>query len=542
MTQAERRIRRLELSGGDSSQLQQARYGLEEAFRTASLPGLPPNALVLIRRLDLGTIRPHQSAVQLADTIAETVRRLAGQAVCIDEQTAREAMVVWFSDPLQAYQCLLQQLLDGATVDEWYWRSLFPEQRLTLNESFITELLIKACQTPTNGLAVALLLQTCLAPLRLSRLLSLLTPAMARRVMVAQGLPPLTLSGSTTSIPRYAFSPAKTSPLIASPDLTQAWRSAINAAVAQWGEEDVRSRWLALQGLVCHRPGWLERRDLWQHIDVGAWLAAWSPSTPKAQREPHANTGQPLRLRRPNLAADDHETPQSMLATSRAQELIQPLRQHDQKGEISPEETVQADGHQTSSQAATMSGRFSRDAGFGFLIPLLQRLGMAELLAQHEALLIADFPRQLLRTMATRFGLGEIDPARCFLAETELTVNLVINDVEVPLAWQHLLATSPRVSRHVALPVNTLRLDELLNYFQLVCAVFLRRHCALSMRGLIRRPGWVTLGRNHWDVQFDLQQTDLRLRRLALDSNPGWVPWLGRVVQFHYDEGRADVP
>jgi len=525
MMQAERRIRRLKLSGGENTQLQQARYALEEAFRTASLPGLPPNALVLIRRLDLGTIRPHQSAVQLVDTIAETVRSLAGQAVCIDQQMAREATVVWFSEPLQAYQCLFQRLLDGATVDEWYWRSLFPEQRLTLDESFVTELLIKACQTPTNGLAVALLLQACLAPLRLSRLLSLLTPALARRVMVAQGLSPLALSESTASTPRAASSPAKTSPLIASPDLTLAWRGAINAAVAQWGEEDVRSRWLALQGLLCHRPGWLERRDLWQHIDVGAWLAAWSVSTPKAHRERRADVSQ---------------TPLSMLA-NRAHELNQPLRQQDQQDVESLDEAALADGQPSPDEAAAMPGRFSHDAGFGLLISLLQRLGMAELLAQHDVLLAIDFPRQLLRTMAARFGLDEADPARCFLAETELTANLVINEFAAPQAWQHLLASSSTLSRHIVLPTNTLRLNELLNYFQLVCAVFLRRHCALSMRGLIRRPGRVTLGRTHWDVQFDLQQTDLRLRRLALDSNPGWVPWLGRVVQFHYDEGHTYV-
>jgi len=351
---------------------------------------------------------------------------------------------------------------------------------------------------------------------------------------------------STTSTLRPAFLPAKTAPLIASPDLTLAWRGAINAAVAQWGEEDVRSRWLALQGLVCHRPGWLERRDLWQHIDVGAWLAAWSASTPKAHREQHADAGQTPRRRQADVAADvaadGDEAPLSMLAKSRAHELNQPLQQQDRQDVESRSEAAQADGQQTPGEAAIMSGQFSRNAGFGLLIPLLQRLGMAELLAQHEVLLAIDFPRQLLRTMATRFGLDEADPVRGLLAETELTENLVIKDFAAPLAWQRLLASSPTVSRHLALPTNALHFDELINYFQLFCAVFLRRQCALSIRGLIRRPGQVTLSRSHWDVQFNLQQTDLRLRRLALDSNPGWVPWLGRVVQFHYEEGHADVP
>jgi hypothetical protein len=25
------------------------------------------------------------------------------------------------------------------------------------------------------------------------------------------------------------------------------------------------------------------------------------------------------------------------------------------------------------------------------------------------------------------------------------------------------------------------------------------------------------------------------VRRVALDVDPGWVPWMGRVVQFRYD-------
>jgi hypothetical protein len=42
------------------------------------------------------------------------------------------------------------------------------------------------------------------------------------------------------------------------------------------------------------------------------------------------------------------------------------------------------------------------------------------------------------------------------------------------------------------------------------------------------------VSRTHVDVCFDLSQIDLRLRRLALDVDPGWVPWLGRVMQVIY--------
>ena len=35
-------------------------------------------------------------------------------------------------------------------------------------------------------------------------------------------------------------------------------------------------------------------------------------------------------------------------------------------------------------------------------------------------------------------------------------------------------------------------------------------------------------------VRFHVEATELRLRRLALDVDPGWVPFLGLAVRYHY--------
>lgn len=44
---------------------------------------------------------------------------------------------------------------------------------------------------------------------------------------------------------------------------------------------------------------------------------------------------------------------------------------------------------------------------------------------------------------------------------------------------------------------------------------------------IIAEPGWV-------EVVLDLDQTSVAVRRAGLDLDPGWVPWLGRVVRFRY--------
>lgn len=54
-------------------------------------------------------------------------------------------------------------------------------------------------------------------------------------------------------------------------------------------------------------------------------------------------------------------------------------------------------------------------------------------------------------------------------------------------------------------------------------------------RALLCRPAWLQLSATHLDVLFSLDQADLAVRRLGLDADPGWVPWLGRIVQLHFE-------
>jgi hypothetical protein len=47
---------------------------------------------------------------------------------------------------------------------------------------------------------------------------------------------------------------------------------------------------------------------------------------------------------------------------------------------------------------------------------------------------------------------------------------------------------------------------------------------------------------SHIDVYYSLQSTRVDLRLAAFDINPGWLPWLGRVVKFHYLEDSINQP
>jgi len=56
----------------------------------------------------------------------------------------------------------------------------------------------------------------------------------------------------------------------------------------------------------------------------------------------------------------------------------------------------------------------------------------------------------------------------------------------------------------------------------------------LTLRQVIARPALVTLSPTHVDVLFRPADADIRIRSAGLDFDPGWVPWLSRVIAFHF--------
>lgn len=58
---------------------------------------------------------------------------------------------------------------------------------------------------------------------------------------------------------------------------------------------------------------------------------------------------------------------------------------------------------------------------------------------------------------------------------------------------------------------------------------------------LLRLNARVYYTPSHVDLYAPLNSVRLPIRLAGLDLNPGWLPWLGRVVTFHY-EGRRRGP
>jgi hypothetical protein len=145
--------------------------------------------------------------------------------------------------------------------------------------------------------------------------------------------------------------------------------------------------------------------------------------------------------------------------------------------------------------------------GLLFLWPVLDRLGFAAWDAAHpDAWLV---PR-VLRLALQRLRVPDDDPAWALL-------------VDLP-------------GMQTGSPAS----DTMAAQWLQSCRHHARRVLRIGLASLVLRPAGLQWSATHIDVHFRLRDADIRVRRAALDIDPGWVGGLQRVVGFHYD--REDFP
>lgn len=118
------RVEKLSLRASSRESVQACLPLIEDAFNTASFRGVPPGAIVLVKRLQLGRIGRHSSSGSLSTRISELFDQAAKIIVNIDYVEAPEAELVYFSDAITAWARWLQVNLFTHTRKEWYWPCL----------------------------------------------------------------------------------------------------------------------------------------------------------------------------------------------------------------------------------------------------------------------------------------------------------------------------------------------------------------------------------------------------------------------------------
>ncbi len=515
---AERSVRRLSVRAPDDALARRGAFLVEDALRTASLPG-DGGGLLLVRRLRLPPFSVGASAQQVALALEAQCRAV----VVVDGMTADDsalagAPAVRFVDALSAHMALTRQILGGHQSRAWCWPLMVKGYRAALG-------------TGPALRAVSLSLATLPeAPTALPRWLAQVV-AKAAGVTIAL----LTaLEAEDVQCLQQACSGALTQHVGAMP---AQWRAALDLSASLFGREDDRHRWLASVATLCGAEAVSDGDPLRSH---------------EAQRLSQHSVHEPTPQSR---HADDVDSERSQDGEQAAPSAQEPVR--DAPHEVGPQRAMEVgEANESSRNAASVPGRTAAPtttttttkpvalqreglavrstAGFAetaggratvdahvlqmdsaleaataaggllFLVPLLAQLGLPEALADDPAR--GDLPQRIFAILLRRLSIADEDPA------WQLCEGRLLSDVGADLDAAHWLAAC---RRHLRLKLN------------------------IGLHSLVHRPATMLITPTHVDVRLPIEVVDLRIRRAGLDIDPGWVPWLGRVLRFHYGLDRS---
>jgi hypothetical protein len=160
--------------------------------------------------------------------------------------------------------------------------------------------------------------------------------------------------------------------------------------------------------------------------------------------------------------------------------------------------------------------------GLWFLLPVLARLGIGAWMQEHPDAADDDLPWRVLTELARRVETSAHDPVWSVLQQGASLRHGDVRGIRPEVVDQPVVWWCDRVQEWcAALPGLSGQ--------------------SLPLATIVRRRGWLYTTATHIDVFFDLAQADLRIRRLGLDLDPGWLPWLRRVVTFYYEAGLIEV-
>ena len=492
-------VRRLHYRGA-ASQAGRIEFAVGEALRTETADD---GRLVLVRSLRLGRIGFGERGASRA--AAAAWRDLIGSARHGGSSGAESANCVWFASPAEARALLLGELARGRMPFGWFWTLAVPDwRRMTLGQYLAHRL--KAALAEPSDEAIAALLDEALAADAAEALVAVilawmpsgspavpLTPvARSPTEAMARTAPPI--PGARREESDEADRTAALEVLNSVPPPLQAVLARLaDRSAAALLEPLVRGLVRRLYPALALAPARIASvaRLVIQALRSGegrftfgrtvlppAGAAAVAPLTGPPGREarstdppPGDPAGEPSLSERQAVLADGSSGPAEALARPPAPE-----------------------GRELASAAAGV---------FLAIVPLV-RLGWREWLADRPGLLLYQPGARLLHRIAAHHRVPPGDPVWRVLPGFD-------HETEPPGA-----------------------VDEALALWRAGLDGWLRRKARITLASLVLRRGWLLPGPETTAVRFPLGGIDIRLRRLALDSDPGWVDWLGHSYRLVY--------
>lgn len=583
MAGATRTVRRVRLRGSSRAAARRTVGVLEDALRTASLPD-GGGRVVLVRRLSLGVLEPGVPAGSVALRLERALARADVAVTHGAAPGAGSAPVVWFRDALDAHAALARRLASGPPPSEWFWPLAVPLWTRELGRPEAFRALAASLAERPEAPAALPAWAGALASAGLATMLArALRPADLPALAAAAGLAPGGERGSGSG--RGGRPPAAET----------AGRGSEAAGSGATKRPPVRSGGPGPATPPGVDPG------AWQLVvrlaaAGGVDLAAPRPAPPIAADGVPSNGGGPAPAEAGDGGTSEEGPGGSEPGPTGASPA--PTRRHPSPGDGASVETG-APPPARDPGTARSPARIPDTAGSGavddaatggppvpaptaaggvlFLVGALERLDYGGWLERHPEWIEEAIARRVLAAALARSAVPPDDPAwevvaappapgpgpRTFVAPAAWRNGLLSGEGPLVVAegraggrlWDAsgrlLLAAwrgrppavvgddragAARGAQPVRRASRPLR-DEAVDAWGVALRRWLRRQAGVGVADVVLRPARLEGTPTHVDVHLGLDAVHLAVRRAGLDLDPEWVPWLGRVVAFHYGRG-----
>jgi hypothetical protein len=478
-----RQVQRLRLRVGHEDAANRARIAIEDGLATADFAD--HGRLVFIRRLRLPAFAEDFNGPAAARAIEATFRAQLPSAVHATDAGAAEAPIVWFEDALEAFVEALALRAEGRPLTAWFWPQVDAE--------------IFATPAPEVAVVFAALLRPS-DPAVEARVL----PVLAQRW---RSFSPSAFARFIAALPEPATEHKPT--LIYRPESAP-------PAGAQWTE--ARARIAAAAAVSAKKAAWVAR---WELVAAGLLPADATPleraplvaAAVESSVSVHAAHAPDIRAPEspaPLAPATRSElrvrrNPRVPESPSRPQALRNYLHQIAALEPVSSMTAASDESELFQALPPWLAGaRASAHAGFFLLVNAWHCAGWTQWLEEQPRDLVPSIAAAWLERWSRRLALPEDDVQR--------------------QAWQpQNEALPPEIAAELEVWMKRTRR-------------WLRTGARIGPASLVVREGLACVTRTHIDVAFPLDAVDLRVRRCGLDANPGWVAWLGRIINFHFIE------
>lgn len=516
-----RRVRHLRLKADSREAVGRVLPGLEDALRTATLPD-DGGRLLLVRRIALGRIAADAAPASLALALERAVAAARIDCRPAESATAAGAAAVWFRDALHAHVALALRLLEGPPPVEWFWPLAVPAWSPGCSGAAALRVLAASLAALPEGPAALPAWRAALrarghGPAVAGEPGTAATVAARRSPVVAPG-PAARLAAApvrtTEARPELADDPAAAAATVlivatpASPGPGRAEAAPARPAAPEPLPADRRSAPPAPGASAINEP---HRRAAAAALPAApAGPAAWSPTpTTRAapatadDRDPDVPNPDPG----PSAAAAASPIERSRLALAALEQ-------------------------------APFDGLPTAAGGIGFVLPVLARLGFRPWLEAAPDGIAQRLVAGVFGALLARLDIAADDPAWALAAAPAAGrgARPPVTVAPLPASWAGLGRRDGRRPLCIDIDPDADPLEvQLVALWSRAVHRWLRRRARLGLGALIRRPARLALTPTHLDLRFDLAAVDLRVRRAGLDVDPGWLPWYGRVVGFHYE-------